>query len=154
MGTRVVLGTLDYSSEYAELREYVDDSVLKCKWNRAEEILNHLNEQEPEINFTKEEEEDNMISLKAYNQLETSYKWYSRDMNGKTHCVCHFHDIHRGSRQKTRLVGGKLIFNISNDNDVFYFQKKYWFCHGLRYLAMVLPTPHWNHWKMSKQDYS
>ena len=94
-----------------------------------------------------------MISLKAYNQLETSYKWYSRDMNGKTHCVCHFHDIHRGSRQKTRLVGGKLIFNISNDNDVFYFQKKYWFCHGLRYLAMVLPTPHWNHWKMSKQDY-
>ena len=51
---------------YPELKEwpwYVDDSVLKCKRNRAEEILNHLNEQEPGIiKFIKEEEEDNKIA--------------------------------------------------------------------------------------------
>ena len=53
------------TEEYPELRElwYVDDSVLKCKRNRAEEILNHLNDQEPEIKFTKEEEEDNKIAV-------------------------------------------------------------------------------------------
>jgi len=54
------------SDEYPELRDwpwYVDDSVLKCKINRAEEILNHLNSQEPEIQFTKEEEEDNKLAV-------------------------------------------------------------------------------------------
>ena len=54
------------TEEYPELREwpwYVDDSVLKCKRSRAEDILNHLNNQEPEIKFTKEEEEDNKIAV-------------------------------------------------------------------------------------------
>ena len=48
------------TNEYPELEEwpwYVDDSVLKCKRNRSDEILDHLNEQEPGIiRFTKEEE--------------------------------------------------------------------------------------------------
>ena len=40
----------------------MDDSVLKCKRNRAELILEHLNEQEPGvIKFTKEEEEENKL---------------------------------------------------------------------------------------------
>ena len=42
------------TNEYSELREwpwYVDDSVLKCKRNRAKAILN---DQEPDIKFTKE----------------------------------------------------------------------------------------------------
>ena len=55
------------TNEYPELKEwpwYVDDSVLKCKRNRANEILDHLNNQEPEtIKFTKEEEEDNKLSV-------------------------------------------------------------------------------------------
>ena len=48
------------TEENPELREwpwYVDDSVLKCKRNRAEDILRHLNSQEEEIQFTKEEED-------------------------------------------------------------------------------------------------
>ena len=54
------------TEEYPELQQwpwYVDDSVLKCRRNRAEEILNHLNSQEPEIKFTKEEEENNKIAV-------------------------------------------------------------------------------------------
>ena len=55
------------TDQYQELKEwpwYVDDSVLKCKRNRAEEILEHLNNQEPGIiKFTKEEEEDNKLSV-------------------------------------------------------------------------------------------
>ena len=50
------------TDEYPELREwpwYVDDSVLKCKQNRAEAILNHLNDQEHKIKFTKEEKKGN-----------------------------------------------------------------------------------------------
>ena len=43
---------------------YVDDSVLKCKKNKAEEILNHLNNIEPgTIKFTKEEEENNKLAV-------------------------------------------------------------------------------------------
>ena len=39
---------------------YVDDSVLKCKRNKA--ILNHINSIEPEhIKFTMEEEENNKL---------------------------------------------------------------------------------------------
>ena len=42
---------------------FSDDSVLKSKANKAEEILDHLNAQEPGIiKFTKEEEEDNKLS--------------------------------------------------------------------------------------------
>ena len=54
------------SDDYPELQEwpwYVDDSVLKCKRNRADVILNHLNEQDPDINFTKEEEKDNQMAV-------------------------------------------------------------------------------------------
>ena len=41
---------------------YVDDSVLKCKQPRSEEILNHLNSIEPGIIiFTKEEEENGKL---------------------------------------------------------------------------------------------
>ena len=51
------------SEDYPELQDwpwYVDDSVLKCKRNKANEILNHINNIEPEsIKFTKEEEENN-----------------------------------------------------------------------------------------------
>ena len=43
---------------------YVDDSVLKCKRNKAQMILDHLNEVEPEhIKFTMEEEEDNKLAV-------------------------------------------------------------------------------------------
>ena len=42
---------------------YVDDSVLKCKRHRSQEILDHLNSIEPEhITFTKEEEKDNKLA--------------------------------------------------------------------------------------------
>ena len=54
------------TDDFPELREwpwYVDDSVLKCKRNRADEILNHLNSQEEEIQFTKEEENDNKLPV-------------------------------------------------------------------------------------------
>ena len=53
------------SIEFPELEEwpwYVDDSVLKCKRPRSEEILRHLNSIEPDcIKFTKEEEENNKL---------------------------------------------------------------------------------------------
>ena len=43
---------------------YVDDSVLKCKRNKAQKILDHLNNIEPEhIKFTMEEEEDNKLAV-------------------------------------------------------------------------------------------
>ena len=55
------------SNEYPELNEwpwYVDDSVLKCKKNRATAILDHLNSIEPDdIKFTKEEEENNQLAV-------------------------------------------------------------------------------------------
>ena len=55
------------SENYPELREwpwYVDDSVLKCKRERAETILEYLNNIEPEsIKFTKEEEENNKLAV-------------------------------------------------------------------------------------------
>ena len=55
------------NNEFPELNEwpwYVDDSVLKCKRNRAEQILEHLNRQEPGvIKFTKEEEEENKLAV-------------------------------------------------------------------------------------------
>ena len=42
---------------------YVDDSVLKCKRHKSQEILDHLNSIEPEhITFTKEEEKDNKLA--------------------------------------------------------------------------------------------
>ena len=53
------------TDEHPELNDwpwYVDDSVLKCKHNKAQPILDHLNSIEPEhIVFTKEEEEDNKL---------------------------------------------------------------------------------------------
>ena len=53
------------STEYPELNDwpwYVDDSVLKCKRQKSEPILNHLNSIEPGvIKFTKEEEADNKL---------------------------------------------------------------------------------------------
>ena len=43
---------------------YVDDSVLKCKRNKAQMILDHLNNIEPEhIKFTMEKEEDNKLAV-------------------------------------------------------------------------------------------
>ena len=55
------------SPNFPELNEwpwYVDDSILKCKQHRSEEILNHLNSIEPEdIKFTKEEMEDGKIPV-------------------------------------------------------------------------------------------
>lgn len=55
------------SENYPELNSwpwYVDDSVLKCKQNKASEILDHLNSIEPEsIKFTMEEEEDNKLAV-------------------------------------------------------------------------------------------
>ena len=55
------------STEYPELEQwpwYVDDSVLKCQRNRAEEILQYINNIEPEaIKFTKEEEEDGKLAV-------------------------------------------------------------------------------------------
>ena len=53
--------------DFPELNEwpwYVDDSVLKCKRNRSEEILQHLNNIEPEhIKFTKEEEDNGKLAV-------------------------------------------------------------------------------------------
>ena len=55
------------AKEYPELNDwpwYVDDSVLKCKRNKASIILEHLNSIEPEvIKFTKEEEENNKLAV-------------------------------------------------------------------------------------------
>ena len=55
------------NDQFPELEQwpwYVDDSVLKCKRNRAEQILDHLNQQEPGvIKFTKEEEEENKLAV-------------------------------------------------------------------------------------------
>ena len=55
------------TDEFPELKEwpwYVDDSVTKCKKNRAKKILDHLNSIEPEhIRFTMEEEEDNKLPV-------------------------------------------------------------------------------------------
>lgn len=53
------------SAEFPELENwpwYVDDSVLKCKQDRASTILEYLNSIDPEhIRFTKEEEENNKL---------------------------------------------------------------------------------------------
>ena len=53
--------------DFPELNEwpwYVDDSVLKCKRDKATAILDHLNNIEPNvIKFTKEEEEDNQLAV-------------------------------------------------------------------------------------------
>ena len=55
------------SESYPELNDwpwYGDDSVLKCKRERAADILNHINSIEPDvIKFTKEEEEDNKLAV-------------------------------------------------------------------------------------------
>ena len=55
------------TEEHPELNNwpwYVDDSVLKCKRHRAQEILDYINSIEPEhIKFTKEEEEDNKLAV-------------------------------------------------------------------------------------------
>ena len=43
---------------------YVDDSVLKCKRHKAQDILDHINSIEPDhIKFTKEEEENNKLAV-------------------------------------------------------------------------------------------
>ena len=53
------------TEEHPELNTwpwYVDDSVLKCKRNKAQVILDHLNSIEPDnIKFTMEEEENNKL---------------------------------------------------------------------------------------------
>lgn len=53
--------------DYPELNEwpwYVDDSVLKCKREKSETILSHLNSIEPDsIKFTKEEEKNNTLPV-------------------------------------------------------------------------------------------
>ena len=55
------------TSEHPELNEwpwYVDDSVLKCKKNKAKPILDHLNSIEPDhIKFTMEEEDNNTLPV-------------------------------------------------------------------------------------------
>ncbi len=55
------------NSEYPKLKEwpwYVSDSVSKCKRDRSESILKHLNSQEPGVlKFTKEEEENNKLAV-------------------------------------------------------------------------------------------
>ena len=55
------------TTEHPELNNwpwYVDDSVLKCKRNKANILLEHINSIEPEsIKFTKEEEEDNKLAV-------------------------------------------------------------------------------------------
>ena len=55
------------SNEYPELNQwpwYVDDSILKCRRERAEQILQYINSIEPDvIKFTKEEEEDGKIAV-------------------------------------------------------------------------------------------
>ena len=52
---------------FPELNEwpwYVDDSLLKCKKEKAGQILDHLNSIEPDIiKFTKEEEENNQLAV-------------------------------------------------------------------------------------------
>ena len=49
---------------------YVDDSELKCRQGRSEEILEHLNSIEPHtIVFTKEEEENNEIAVLDLKQM-------------------------------------------------------------------------------------
>ena len=55
------------SERFPELENwpwYVDDSVLKCKREKASEILKHINGIEPNtIKFTKEEEENNKLAV-------------------------------------------------------------------------------------------
>ena len=55
------------SEDYPELSQwpwYVDDSVLKCKRERTDVILAHLNSIEPEhITFTKEEEVEGKLAV-------------------------------------------------------------------------------------------
>ena len=55
------------SEDYPELSQwpwYVDDSVLKCKRDRTDVILAHLNSIEPEhITFTKEEEVEGKLAV-------------------------------------------------------------------------------------------
>ena len=55
------------TDEHPELNNwpwYVDDSVLKCRRHKAQEILDHINSIEPEcIKFTKEEEENNKLAV-------------------------------------------------------------------------------------------
>ena len=55
------------SAEFPELNAwpwYVDDSVLKCKKDKATKILDHINGIEPDcIKFTKEEEENDKLSV-------------------------------------------------------------------------------------------
>ena len=55
------------SNNFPELNDwpwYVDDSVLKCKRNRAGEILEYINSIEPGIiRFTKEEEENGKLAV-------------------------------------------------------------------------------------------
>ena len=52
---------------FAELNDwpwYVDDSLLKCKRNRADEILEYLNSIEPDdIKLTKEEMEEEKVAV-------------------------------------------------------------------------------------------
>ena len=56
-----------HSDEYPELNQwpwYVDDSVLKCKKERTDTILAHLNSIEPgHIRFTKEEEVEEKLPM-------------------------------------------------------------------------------------------
>ena len=53
--------------DFPELTEwswYVDDSVLKCKRDKATTILDHLNNIEPNvIKFTKVDEEDDQLAV-------------------------------------------------------------------------------------------
>ena len=74
------------TEQYPELKKwpwYVDDSVLKCKRNRAEEILNHLNEQEPGIiKFTKEEEVENKLPVL---ELECNVNRKQKKVNFNVH---------------------------------------------------------------------
>ena len=55
------------TEEHPELNDwpwYVDDSVLKCKQQKSQVILDHINSIEPEhIKFTKEEEENNKLAM-------------------------------------------------------------------------------------------
>ena len=55
------------SAEFPELNAwpwYVDDSVLKCKKDKATKILDHIHGIEPDcIKFTKEEEENDKLSV-------------------------------------------------------------------------------------------
>ena len=55
------------TDEFPEMNNwpwYVDDSVLKCRHNKSQAILDHLNSIEPEhIKFTMEEEENNKLAV-------------------------------------------------------------------------------------------